>query len=317
MRWILLFLLFTFTAHAQNLTLVVGASAGGGYDIAARLLARHMTSSVVVKNMPGAGGVKAATWLYEQAPRDGSVIATFPPSTITRMLLRSLPYDPSKLSWVGSISSMSDDAFFLVASKRSGFRSIADLHGKRSMVIAGIGTSEGVVIPLLLRHALGLNLKIISGYTSGPRSILAIERGEADGRMISYSGMRTLAPQWLKESALLLDFSGRHRFPAFPNVPTALELAKTSNERAAISFFQTPFELWRPYAGPPGVPEKKLNALRREFQLVVHSPKFKSEAERIGVDVTPLNAVEASNLVDALIKTDPTVLNAVKAALLP
>lgn len=298
MRWVLALLLTVTVAQAHDLTIVVGHKAGGGYDITARLLARHLPESVTVKNMPGAGGVKVVTWLCHQAPRDGSVIATFPAEVVTQAALRGEPYDPTQLSWIGTVSSLADDAFMLVAGVHSGFHSLDDLHGNRTMIVAGNAPdSEGVTSAKLLRSVLGLNLRVVSGYPGGQDTILAVKRGEADGRMISRSSMRVLG--WTS-AVPILSFFGRSI-----GVPSAMDLATTPEAKAVITLAQIPFKLWRPFAGPPDMAQASL--LRRQFRDVVTSPSFQAEAKLVGVDVTPLLTDEVTANVRLLYGTPALV----------
>ena len=195
--------------RGKQVDLVVGFGPGGGYDIYARLLARHIgkyipgNPNVVVQNMPGAGSLRAANYIYTVAPKDGSTFGLFARDMALVALLggdRNVQFDPKKFSWLGSSSSYANDAYVLMLRKDAPVKSIADARrpGGPPMVLGG--TAEGSTsddIPILLRELLGLHIKLIAGYRDSGVLFLAIDQNEVEGRTVGLSSVRSAHAQWL------------------------------------------------------------------------------------------------------------------------
>jgi tripartite-type tricarboxylate transporter receptor subunit TctC len=307
----------------RTVQVVVGYGPGGGNDVYARLLTRHMgrhipgTPALVVQNMPGAGSLVAANHLANVAPKDGTVIGTFARNLPLAGVLGANPnirFDAAKLTWLGSASSYRDDAYILWVRPEAKVTSIeaARRPGGEPLVLAG--TSEGDTsydVPVLLQRTLGLRIKLIGGYRDSNGMFMAIEGKEVDGRVADLSSVASSRAHWLKPGAMLtlLQFGRATRHKDFLNVPTARELAATDAERELIAMMEAPFALTRPYAAPGGVPAARAKALQAAFKAVQKDAAYLDEAHRLKLDVSPIGPEEVARLL-ARIAAAPETLKA-------
>ena len=237
--------------RGKVLTLIVGNGPGGGFDVVGRLLARHFGRhlpghpAVVVQNMPGAGTLVAASYLYNLAPKDGTQFGLIARNMPLLGLLGRDPnvrFDPRKFTWLGSSSDFSDDAYVLIVRKDSPVKSIADARSPGGPVLMLGGTADGASsadVPKILRDALGIRMKLILGYRNSAALFLAMENGELPGRMVELSSLRATHPQWHEAGSdyrMLLMYARTKRDPQFPEVPTARELAPDKAARELIEF---------------------------------------------------------------------------------
>jgi tripartite-type tricarboxylate transporter receptor subunit TctC len=303
----------------RQINLIVGYGPGGGYDLTARLLARHLGRfipghpAIVVQNLVGAGSLRAANFLYAAAPRDGTTIALFG-SDIPMIALvganSAVQFDPKRFTWLGSSSSFADDAYAL----------IVRADAKSPITLGGTGDgARDADVPKILHDALGVNIKQVLGYPDSPSIFLAVERGEVDGRTFDLSSVKATRPQWLKPDGgfnVLLQFARVTRHPDLLGVPTARELANDPDARALIEFSETPLlTMARPFAAPPGVPEDRAKALQAAF-LAVHRDKgFLTEAEKLGVDISPVGADDVARGIERLARAPAPVLAYMKRLL--
>jgi tripartite-type tricarboxylate transporter receptor subunit TctC len=299
----------------KNVTILVGYGTGGGYDVYARVISRHFGKHVpgnpnmVVQNMPGAGSLRATNHLYVNAPKDGTMFGTFARNMPLMGVLGGNPnvqFDARKFTWLGSPSSTQDDAYMLFVRKNAKTNTLADaLDKNKDPVILG-GTAEGATgndVAFLVRDTLGLNLKMIAGYPDSGALFIAIERGELDGRFVGLSAVASNKPEWLKPGGpvkVLVQFARKTRHPDFPDVPTARELAKEGRAKQLIELAEIPYMLSRPYAAPPGVPADRAKALQSAFMETTRDKEFLAEAEKLGLDVSPVGAEEAMEMLDLL-----------------
>jgi tripartite-type tricarboxylate transporter receptor subunit TctC len=313
----------------RQLNLVVGYGPGGGYDVYARLVARHLGShipgnpAVVVQNMPGAGSLRAVNYLYNAAPRDGTVIATFGRDMPLIGVLGNpnVRFDARKFTWLGSSSSYGNDAYLLFTRTDAQVKSIADARraGGPPLVIGGTGEgSSGNDVPPVLRDALGLNLRLISGYPDSNAIFLAVDRKEVDGRGVGLSSVQSSHPQWLRPGSgmhVLLQFARATRHPGFPDVPTAGELARDDGSRGLIELAEAPYRLSRPFAAPPGLPSDRAQALQAAFLAVHRDARYLDEAARLKVDVSPIGGAEVLQAIERIVDAPPTLLDRMKRLL--
>jgi tripartite-type tricarboxylate transporter receptor subunit TctC len=307
----------------RQINLIVGYGPGGGYDLTARLVARHLgrfipgNPSIVVQNLVGAGSLRAANFLYGAAPKDGTTIALFG-SDIPMIALvganSAVQFDPRRFTWLGSSSSFANDAFVLIvrADAKSPTLAAARLSGSAPIVLGGTG--EGARdgdVPKILRDALGLNIKQVLGYPDSPSIFLAVERGEVDGRTFDLSSVKAARPQWLKPNSgfnALLQFARVSRHPDLPDVPTARELATDPGARALIEFSETPLlTMARPFAAPPGIPDDRAKALQAAFIAVHRDASFIGEAEKLGLDISTVPADEVARGIERMAQAPPSV----------
>src|SRR5918997_2620828 len=234
--------------RGKAIQLVVGYGPGGGNDVYARLLARHMgrhmpgNPGIVVQNMPGAGSLRAVNYLYNVAPKDGTAFGTFARNMPLLAALgdnASVQFDPRKFTWLGSSSSYADDAYILFVRPEAAAKSIDDARRPDGPTLVLSGTAPGDTsadVPLLLRDALGLKIKLVMGYPDSNAMFFAAEKKEVDGRVADLSSVTSSRPHWLQPDGMraLLQFARATRHPDFPDVPTARELARSDAERTLI-----------------------------------------------------------------------------------
>ena len=299
----------------RHVNLIVGSGPGGGYDIYARLLARHFGKfipghpPIIVQNMPGAGSLRAVNFLYNLAPKDGTTIGTFTRNMPLIGLLggnANVQFDPRRLTWLGSASSFVNDAYILIVRKDAPVKSIdearrADLPGLVLGATAEGGTGNDV--PIILRDTIGLHVKQVVGYPDSASIFLAIERGEIHGRTVDLSTVKSVKPEWLNPDSgfrVLVQFARATRHPDFPDVPTARELAKNESARELIELAELPYALSRPFAAPPQVPAARAKALQRAFLAMQNDPQYLEDAAKVSVDVSPIGADEVLRAIDRI-----------------
>jgi tripartite-type tricarboxylate transporter receptor subunit TctC len=248
--------------RGKLIKVVVGFASGGGYDVYARLLARHFgkyipgNPSLVVQNMPGAGGLRAANFVYAAAPKDGTTIGTFSRDMPLLAVLGAnagVQFDPQKFTWIGSSSSFVDDAYVLVVRGDAPATSIGEARrpGGASLVLAGSASgAPGNDVPMILRDTIGLNAKVVGGYPDSSAMFLAMERGEVNGRTVDLSTLRTFRAAWLQPGSgmhVLVQFARKRRHPELRDIPTARELAPTDDALALVELAELPYAMARPF----------------------------------------------------------------------
>jgi tripartite-type tricarboxylate transporter receptor subunit TctC len=314
--------------QGKKITLIVGYGPGGGYDLLARLLGRHIgryipgNPDIVVQNMPGAGSMAAANFIYSIAPKDGTEIALFGSDIPLIGLLgtnSAVRFDPRKFGWLGSSSSYANDAFILLVRADAAVKSLAEATRPNGppLVLGGSGAgARDADAPKILHDTLGLNVKQILSYPDSPSLFLAVERGEIDGRMFDFSAVKANKPQWLKPNGgfnILLQYARATRHPELPDVPTARELAPNSGARELIEFAETPIlTMSRPFTAPPGVPAERFEALENAFIAVHRDPQFLSEAEKIGLDISPVDGKDMRDAIEKMAHVSPATFDYMK-----
>jgi tripartite-type tricarboxylate transporter receptor subunit TctC len=269
----------------RPVTIYVAGTAGGGIDLYARLLSRHLgrhiagNPAVTVQVMPGAGGIRAANYLAEQAPRDGTAITAFAGGPILEPLIgaRNPGYDMSNFTWIGAITK---DVGLCIAWGATPFKTIDDVK-MQQMVVAGTGAgSDTDTWPLVLNDVLGTKFKLVTGYVGTQETMLAIERGEADGRcVLSHSALKIAKPDWLREKKInVLVLTALDRSPDFPAVPAVVDLVSKQEERQMLELMAAPSAMARPFAAPPGLPASKAMLLRRAFDATMQDREFRARS---------------------------------------
>jgi tripartite-type tricarboxylate transporter receptor subunit TctC len=307
--------------RGKQVSLVVGYGTGGGYDVYARLIARYLgkfipgNPDIIVQNMPGAASLRAVNYLYNAAPKDGTVIGTFARDMPLLGLIGhpNARFDPRALIWLGSSSSYRNDAYLMFTRSDAPVKSVEDARRPDGPPLVLGGTGEGGSgndVSTVLRDALGLNLKIVVGYPDSNAIFLAVDRREVDGRCVGLSSVQSSHAEWLQPGSgmhVLVQFARSSRHPAFSHVPTARELARTEAARALIEFAEIPYAFSRPFAAPPGVPKERASALQAAFLQAHGDPQFLDDAARLKIEVSPIGGTEVSSAV-MKIATAPTEL---------
>ena len=299
----------------KSINLSIGYSAGGGYDLYARLLARHLgrnipgKPNIVPQNMPGAGSLKVATYINAVAPRDGTAIGTFARGMPIYPLLFSQDFDGAKLGYLGSITS---DTSVCITWNNSKIKTWDDLMTKPS-VFGGEGKgSDPDMFATLLREEFKANLKLVSGYPGTADITLAMERGEVDGLCgISLSTIRAAHGDWLTQKKINVVVQAATKpDPAIPGTPFMPDLAKTPAQKQIIALAVAPQAMARPFVTPPDVPPERLKALQEAFDKTMKDPEFVADAQKSKLDVNPMTGPEIASMVRELYKTPQDVVQA-------
>lgn len=314
----------------KQINLVVGYGPGGGYDIFARVLAKHLgrhvpgNPAVMVQNMPGAGSLRAANYLQSVAPRDGTVIATFSRNMPLIGVIGQNPnvqFDARKFVWLGSSSSFANDAYIMIVRKDAPVQSVDDARraGGPALVLGGTAEgSSGNDVPVILRDTIGFHIKQVVGYPDSNAIFLAIERGEVHGRTVDLSSVKAVKPEWLRRKSgyrVLVQFARTTRHPDFPDVPTARELAKDDKARALIELAEMPYVLSRPFAAPPDVPAERAAALQAAFLAAHKDPQYLAEAAKLRIDVSPVGGDDVLRAIERIAAAPPEMLDYIRRLL--
>jgi tripartite-type tricarboxylate transporter receptor subunit TctC len=282
----------------------VGSTAGGGYDQIARLVARNLSAflpgqpKIVIENMPTAGGIVAMNFLYNSAPRDGSVILAAT-NTATSLPFFHSPvarYDPRKFSWIGSTGK---DQALCVAWKSTGIQTLEDAT-KRVVMVSATAMNEGPTIYPSVSNALfGTQFKIISGYTGGNMQ-LAVERGEVDGLCgYTWQSYQAIGSKWFVDGKVnILAQFGLEKSPDLPDVPLANDMVHNADDKQVLDLITLPHEFARPYVAPPGVPDDRMAIYRKAFKEMLQAPSFLDDAKRQRILIDALDDHQIRPLLD-------------------
>jgi len=306
----------------KNVELFIGYSVGGGYDTYARLLARHMgkhipgNPTIVPQNMPGAGSLKLTNWLYEAAPQDGTVFAT---------IARAAPFDPlfgnenaqfkaNKFNYIGSAN---NEVSICAAMSDSGIATVDDLKSKE-LIVGGTGdTADTVQFPKIINAILGTKMKIINGYPGGNDVVLAMERGEVQGRCgWSWSSVKSGYMEWVtghKMNVIMQISTGKH--PELPDIPLITDLTTSADDKRLLNLVFARQELGRPYVAPPNVPAERVAALRAAFDATMKDPEFLAEAAKADLEITPVSGAKVQDLVSEAYDTNPAIVERIQEIL--
>jgi tripartite-type tricarboxylate transporter receptor subunit TctC len=306
----------------KNLTFIVPDGVGGGYDAYSRLLARHLADHIpghpriVTENMPGAAGLVATNWLYNVAPRDGSVMGATYNTLLTEPLLGDVAakYDPTKFKWIGSITRQYN---VCMVWHTSAIKTIDDARVREVRVGTTGLAGNSTKLPLMLNALLDTKFKVIAGYTSGGMR-LAVEREEVEGICgVPYDTYAAANPEWLRDKKVRFILqTGSKPLEVLRDVPMLLDYIKDSRQRAALEVLAVDQDAGRPELFPPGVPDHLVQALRMAFDETMKDPKFLTEAESMNLQLEPMPGAQ----IEAEIKeayTAPEEIVALAAKLWP
>jgi tripartite-type tricarboxylate transporter receptor subunit TctC len=308
----------------KRITIEVGSAAGSGYDAYARLLARHMPSripgapAIVVQNMPGGGGLTSANHLYNVAVRDGSVIGSVQRGLLISPLIMpdGVKYDVTKFHWLGSTNA---ETGVVAVWHTAPHKTIADVM-RTELVVGGSGPyTDSETTPRAYNRILGTKFRIVSGYQSTAPVLLAMERGEVQGiGNSSWSNWTTTYAHYLKDKTVrLLLQSGLDRNPDLPDVPLALDLAKTDADRQALELLLAPTKIGRPFVAPPEVPGDRIQALREAFDATMADAALLNEAKALNMDISPVTGAYIEQTVARLYALPASVVRTASEAIRP
>jgi tripartite-type tricarboxylate transporter receptor subunit TctC len=305
----------------RNVDLYIGYSVGGAYDLYARVIGRHLGAHIaggptlVPKNFEGAGSLRLANFLYRVAPQDGSAIGTIGRGIAFDPLMigQGDAFDAQKFSWVGSAN---NEVSVCVARSDSGITKFEDLFTKE-LTVGGTGTSADTdQFPRVLNHVLGTHFKIVEGYPGGNDVMLAMERGEVQGRCgWSWSSVKSTHKSWIddKRMVVLIQLS-LTRHPELPDVPLVMDFAKTDEQRQILKMVFARNVMGRPYLAPPNLPADRLAALRDAFTATMADKDFLAEAGKTQLEINPVSGADVEALVKEVYATPAGVVAEAKAA---
>ncbi|MDP2358233.1 MAG: tripartite tricarboxylate transporter substrate-binding protein [Beijerinckiaceae bacterium] len=288
--------------------------AAGGYDSYARLLTRHMgrylpgSPDVVPMNMPGAGSVKLVQYLNSAAPADGSAMGIIDRGLFVAIFTNpAIPkFDFPAMKWIGSIT---NENLLCVSWHASPVKVFEDML-TRDFVTGGVTQGVAWTSAAVMQKMLGAKLKFISGYPGGNEILIAMERGELDGRCAwSHSSVMTSRPDWIAEKKInvLLQYA-LTRSPELPDVPTTLEVAKDDRQRDIIRFLFAPEAVARPIVAPPGLNPARLAILRKGFLDTMADKAFRAEADKLGMDINPTSGDRLAEIISEIAQTPPDII---------
>jgi tripartite-type tricarboxylate transporter receptor subunit TctC len=299
----------------KTITVIAGFEAGGPYDFYSRLVARHLGAhlpgnpAVVVQNMPGAGGLRGANYLYNVAAKDGTALGVVSQTVAVGQVLATTPgiqYDARKFTWVGRINS---NVEVLHAWAASGVRSIDDAK-RREVILAGTGpTSSSVVMPRLMNEMIGTRFKVVTGFAGPTSAQLAMERGEVEGIVKPWSSIKVGSADWLRQKKinLLVQYT-RERHRELKDVPAFVDLAQDDQQRQIFALFVGGAALGTALLAPPGVPDATAALLRRAFDQTMADAALLDETRKNSIDIDPLPAADLQKVVEGTFVIAPDVL---------
>jgi tripartite-type tricarboxylate transporter receptor subunit TctC len=300
----------------KNVSIVVSTSTGGGYDAMARVISRHIgkhlpgTPTVLVRNMPGAGGITAVNWLYNAAEKDGTVLGLVQNGTPLEPLFgtKEARYDAPKFNWLGTPSF---EVSMVLLWHTVPVNSLEDLKSKETNMGASGANSTPAFYTRLLNATLGTKMKLINGYPGQNDAFLAMERGELDGYpSVFYSALTSTRPNWLrdKQAKAIVQY-GPERLKELPDVPFATDLLTNEDDRLLMQAASAPQALGRPLVMPPGVPADRVAAMRKALADTFTDREFQAEAEKAGLIVNaPKTGQELQQVIEKAYATPSRVV---------
>jgi tripartite-type tricarboxylate transporter receptor subunit TctC len=299
--------------RGKTLEIIVSSSVGAdSYDALSRLVARHIGAhlagdpNVVVRNMPGAGGILAANQLYNLAPRDGTTIGMLDQSIFETQLFKvpELKADVTKMNWIGRV--IANDAV-LFAWHTAAVKKIEDAYTK-PLIVCSTG-SAGQLRWTMLKRLLGLKFKLVTGYKGSGDGLVAMERGEVEALSMPWTVFRVIRADWLRDKRVnVLLQTGLDAAPDLPGVPRLVDLGRTAEERQILDLFSQPEKVGRSLTAPPGLPPQRVAELRAGFTATLKDPDFVADAARMRLDLSPLPGDELQAIIEKSFDYSPSII---------
>jgi len=308
--------------RGKTVNLSIGYTSGGGYDLNARVLAKHMgrhipgNPTVVAQNMPGAGSLRLASFLYSVAPKDGTALGIIGRGMAMEPLIGASQtnYDARRFSWLGSIS---DQVSLCALWYTSPIKSWSDMLA-RPFTVGGEGSgSDPDMFTTMIKNLFGVKVRLVSGYPGGPEMNLAMERGEVDGRCgWSWSSIKITKPDWLSARKINLPLQmALQKSRELPDVPLIMDFARDERDRQILKLVLARQQMGWPFLAPPDLPAERVQALRKAFDETMKDAEYLAEARQRALDVNPMTGAEIDKLVGELYQTPPDVIAMTKAVI--
>jgi tripartite-type tricarboxylate transporter receptor subunit TctC len=311
--------------RGKQVTILIGSSPGGGYDLYARLIARHLgkyipgNPSIVLSSMPGAGSHTAAAHIFAVGPKDGTVIGALQSGVVFEPLLaaRTFNHDPTKFNYLGSAN---DDVYACIARTDAPVGTFKEVFAKE-LILGGSPSSSPTDNPIFLNNVLGTKFKVITGYPGTREIALAIEKNEVQGACgVAWPSISVTNSGWFKDGkmrVLVQTHSTGHSDLNKDGVPRAIEFARTPEERTMIDLYFSQTVFGRPYLVAPEVPKERVEALRKAFQETLRDPQLLTEAKTMGLDMNQVSGERLQDLVAKIFASSPELIAKIKQALVP
>lgn len=307
--------------RGKTINILVGYEAGGGYDLYARALAQFLgrripgQPTVIVQNLPGAGGLRAARSLASAAPRDGTALGILAQTLPFDTVLGYTPdIDAGAFNWIGRIATNIEVGVTLA---RSGITSIETARNREISIGGTGGTASSTVVPFLLNKLAGTRFKLITGYKGANEVLLAMERGEVE--MVGATGISTIMAQrdaWLRNGTVRLMYqSALTRHPGIPDVPSIGELGTGSEEKQILDLFAAGSAIGRALIAPPSAPPERVAVLRRAMATTLADPEMLAYATQQGLAIDVGSGDELSAIVRKVLATPPPVVSTARGIL--
>jgi tripartite-type tricarboxylate transporter receptor subunit TctC len=300
--------------RSRQVEFIVAAEPGSIYDTWARLLSRHMPKhlpgnpTLVIKNMPGGGHIRAAGYSFNAAPKDGSSIVTFSHNIPASYMLKNpaITFDVGRFQWLGSPDL---PGRMCVVRPDARVQKAADLF-TQELLVGGAGAGGGISqTPKLVSGLLGMKMKLVEGYKGGGDALLAVERGEIEGMCATVEGIENERGGFVAAGKLKALFNMERKAIPELEAPSIFDFAKTEEQRQVLGFYGSTMEFGFPAAAPPGVPADRVHALRRALDAAVADPAFRNEVTRAKMKSVPVTGEELKARMDDLIATPPDIIS--------
>jgi tripartite-type tricarboxylate transporter receptor subunit TctC len=304
--------------RGKQIRLIIGNAVGAEYDLGGRLLARHLGRhipghpGVIVQNMQGAAGILASNYLYNAAPRDGTVIGSVSRNIPIQAALdrENLKADPRQLGWIGG-SGLPSRVCYVAQS--SPITRPTDLF-TRELVVGGAGAGSALsFVPIALQRVLHMKFRLVEGYRGISDAVVALQRSEIEGICHGYNALKTTQATLLRDRQIRLLLRAEEvPLADGTEVPSVFDYVSNEQQRQILRFIFAAVEFGRPYFAPPAVPQERLDVLRAAFAAVHADPEFKAEAESLHIDVTYRPAAALQKLANDMFTTPKELVAQVK-----
>lgn len=302
----------------KTITTYIGYTAGGGYDVYARMVIRHMARhipgapTIVPKNTPGAGGRIAAAYVYNIAPKDGTALCTSDQSLALQQAFgdKGIKFDTTKFIYIGNPNAGNN---VVTLWHTAGVKSVEDAK-KKVTVLGATGRNTSAYYPLVMNALLGTKFRVLIGYRGGSHINLAMEKGEVDGRgSNNWASWKSTKADWLRDKKIdIIAQVGPKKEADLPNVPLLTELATNDEDRKVMELLSAPVAIGRPLFTTPGVPADRVAALRAAFDKTMKDPAFIAEAKKINLEIDPVSGADMQKIVADIVATPKETVNKLK-----
>jgi tripartite-type tricarboxylate transporter receptor subunit TctC len=313
------------SAHAETdfykgktVEMTIGYAAGSSNDIAGRVVAKYLpkyipgSPTIITRNMPGGGSFVAGNYIYNVAPKDGTILGLLAPTIAIdeKLGTSGVKFVASKFNWIGRVTT--SIGVSMVWAGR-GITNINDAFVKESSMAATGAGSTTAIYPNVLNNILGTKFRLIMGYNGSNEAMLAMERGEADGHSVAWEQVTSQHMDWFQSKKILVLVQyGLKRHPDLPDVPTAVELAKTPEQAKILTAVVSASDVGKSIITTPDVPQERVTLLRRAFDQVVKDPDYLAEMRAQRIEPIPLNGEDLQKIISDLGTMSPELINEVK-----